>query len=280
MSTTAPSRPKLPVFATVRRAYAAAVSNFATFVRIAWLWIVLILLVNFAILALLPERLAPTTPAGYVRFGVTDWAVLQAIGFLNALLVIPMLSSIAVNWHRMLLAGERPGPMAFIRFDAPVWAYTGLAIIFSLIKTLVGFPQLAASVNSAGGASPLAPFFQIAAALVFLAGLMYLARYSVALPAKALENGAIGPRRAFQATRGNTWRISWGFVLCFMPLIALGVASYWIWPGPAVMLSASPTATAIRLINGALAAIAGIVGVGFLSYTYLHFFPSAPRPAA
>ena len=274
MSATTTTRAKLPVFKTVGRAYRAAFGNLGTFIRISWLWLLLIIVVGLVFNALTPARLIPSDPAAYARFDATDWMLVSVIGLVNKLAFLPMLSSIAVNWHRLLLRGEQPGPTAFMRLDAPVWAYVALAAMIAVAQVLFSLPQSFATINILGTRTPTAAasLLLIATNLVFLAALMFMARYSVALPAKALEVPGIGFSEAFAATRRNTWRLSLGFTLCFLPLIVFGVLAVTVWPGQAAVLGTGQIAIAFRVVGGVLGVLMGIIGVGFLSYAFEHFF--------
>ena len=112
----------------------------------------------------------------------------------------------------------------------------------------------------------------MAGSLIFITALMFIGRLSIALPARAINHGSIGFGEVWERTRRNTWRIAWGFVLCFLPLVIVGILAT-VGLGPANILGNSPTAIGFRVVTGALGALLGIVGVGYLSFAYLHFFP-------
>jgi hypothetical protein len=262
---------KLPVFATVGRAYGSMFSNFGTFLRISWLWIVVIAALNW-LMTWLTNMLMPgnliLTAANFAKFGAAEWILLSAVGFVQSLVTIPFLSSIAVNWHRLLLLNERPEPTAFARLDSPVWSYTALAAVLALGKAIVSLVQVLGRGDPTGAGS----FIAISVGIGAMAAYMFLARYSIGLPAKALGID-VGADAAYTATRGNTWRIGWGFVLSFLPMLVAAAYASFVWPGAARFTEVSDTASAIRALFVVLSVLSGIVSVGFISYTYEHFFP-------
>ena len=92
------------------------------------------------------------------------------------------------------------------------------------------------------------------------------------LPAKAIGRD-ISFGTAWAATRKNSWRLFGGYMLSLLPFAAIaGGVGYWL----SVAQASRGTATAVWTIVTLLWALFGMVGVGFLSLAYRHFFE---RPA-
>ena len=260
---------KVPVFATVGRAYGAAFRQFGTVVRIAWFWALVLLALNWAVLSLLPAWMSD--PKAILALDFNSVVLLSVFGLLNGLVFLPPLASIAVNWHRALLLGERPGSFAFVRLDGPVWHYVGFAAVLMIIRFAATLPQTLTTLGQ-GGAPAGNPFLILLGSVVVVVVFMFLPRLSLALPGAAIGDGDTGMASGFAATRRNTWRLAWGSVLCLLPALALGAFTTFVWPGQAVMLSASPLAIAVRCAFGLVWPFFGVVLVGFMSYVYAHFY--------
>ena len=260
---------KVPVFATVGRAYGAAFRQFGTVVRIAWFWALVLLALNWAVLSLLPAWMSD--PKAILALDFNSVVLLSVFGLLNGLVFLPPLASIAVNWHRALLLGERPGSFAFVRLDGPVWHYVGFAAVIMIIRWAASLPQMLSALGN-NGAPAGNPLLIALGSVVLLVTVMFLPRLSLALPAAAIGDGNAQMSEGFAATRGNTWRLAWGSLLCLLPAIVLGIFAATVWPGPAAMMSSSPLAIAIRCAIGFVWPFFGVVLVGFMSYVYAHFY--------
>jgi hypothetical protein len=264
MAQAAARPPKLPFWRTVAQAYAAPFLSLDSLVRAAWLWLLLLvpllLAISWVQVPMEAEALARLRLDPQAAFE-TPWQ-LRLISNLHALVLLPAGASIAVAWHRLILAGERPAG-AYLRLDRSVWLYTTVLVVTVVgISLLFDLPQVLVSgiaVRTLIGA--LAAVLSIAAALV-------IGRLSLVLPAIALGRTGVGLGEAWRATHRNTWRLFWGPFVCLLLLFL-----------PAVLLSrvtaADRTAAALAMTAlDVISIIGGVIGVGFLSFAYRHFFPA------
>ncbi len=267
---TAENAAPLPVFATVRRAYEAAFANAASLARVAWFWCLALLALQGLSALYLPAWM--TNPAEIMRLEPRSLLLVSAAGLLNGLVVLPMLASIAVNWHRLLLLGEKPGPGAFLRLDRLVWSYVALAAMLAAMRYVMSLPQVMVSLQPGAGSIHFDPE-KVVATLLSLGALVLLPRLSLALPGIAIGDERVGFARGLGASRGNTWRLFFGAVLCFVPAGVMAAFTFGIWPGYAIMLGNEPLALWVRAFEAMLWPFVGIVLVGYLSHAYAHFFP-------
>jgi hypothetical protein len=266
---------KLPLWRTIGQSYAIWFKNLPELVRIAWIWI----LIMAPIVGLFMWWQAPAMIElmQNARTGKLDpnpgmTTLMQAI---NSIILLPMLSSIAVAWHRLLLRDEHvSGP--YLRFDSVVIGY---AVLFFLIALLFSVPQYLSQIYAAlmqpSGATEISPgalAVTFIGSILTLIAMFFACRLFVVLPAKALGRD-ISFGTAWAATRKNSWRLFWGYMLSLLPLAVIaGGIGFWI-------ASAQPSrgvAASIWTILTLLWALFGMVGVGFLSLAYRHFFE---RPA-
>jgi hypothetical protein len=266
---------KLPFWKTLGEAYAVWFKNLPELIRIAWVW----LLAMAPIVGLFMWWQAPAMIElmQSARVGRPDpnpgmTTLMQA---LNSVILLPVLSSIAVAWHRLLLRNEHvSGP--YLRLDSVVIGY---AVLFFLIALLFSVPQYLSQTYVAlaqpPGATEIDPgamAVSFVGSLVTLVALFFACRLFMVLPAKALDR-EISFGTAWTATRKNSWRLFWGYMLSLLPFAAIaGVIGYSL----GIAQPSRAMAAAIWTIVTLLWALFGMVGVGFLSLAYRHFFE---RPA-
>src|SRR5882672_9371473 len=115
--------PKLPLWRTIGQAYAIWARNLPELIRISWLW----LLIMTPVLAILMWWQVPTFTAmiDAAKAGRPDPtpAITLLAQVLNGVVMLPMLASIAVAWHRLLLRHEHVGSGTYLRFDGIVLGY-------------------------------------------------------------------------------------------------------------------------------------------------------------
>ena len=266
---------KLPLWRTIGQSYAIWFKNLPELVRIAWIWI----LVMAPIVGLFMWWQAPAmielmqnARAGKLDPNPGMTTLMQAI---NSIILLPMLSSIAVAWHRLLLRDEHvSGP--YLRFDSVVIGY---AVLFFLVALLFSVPQYLSQIYAAltqpPGATEISPgalAVTFVGSILTLIAMFFACRLFVVLPAKALGRD-ISFGTAWAGTRKNSWRLFWGYMLSLLPLAVIaGGIGYWI----AIAQPSRGVAASIWTIVTLLWALFGMVGVGFLSLSYRHFFE---RPA-
>jgi hypothetical protein len=192
---------------------------------------------------------------------------LQILSFLKQIILLPALASIAVGWHRFVLMNEEPQEQ-YMQIDRTVWLYAGCLLATNIVFGGLGqFPSyLAAATGTKAPDWAMAASGLLAFLLVFI-----VARYSPILVAIALGRSDIGLRDVWRATRRNTWRPMLGPFVCLILLVIPGLVTLCL--GTMNRLSAAVVLTLLDLIS----IIGGVVGVGFLSLAYKHFFPTKPR---
>lgn len=263
---------KLPLWPTVRLAYATYFAHFGEGLKIAALWLPLVAGVaaigGWLQAALIAQLLANPQTA----IDVAQPAHLLMLGYARNLLLAFAAVSGAVAWHRLLLLNEAP------RFGGNIgtrslWRYVGAGLLICLIAALppviVLVPMALLGLLPSAGKAPPAEFAIIA--LAYLAGIVLMMRLSLLLPARATGNATLSLKDAWQRSRGNTWRLLGGIVLCTVPpflLIDLFFVGLTAVPfGAGAYLAQWAAASAIALCCWLLT---WPIWVGFLSHAYRH----------
>jgi len=256
----------LPFWRTVGQAYIIWASNLAQVIRISWLWLLLMTPVLFAISWFIAPSLSELTQAASAREVMPRPSgfdlLVQAI---ETLVMLPMVASIAVAWHRLVLRDERVTGRAYLRLDRVVLVYAALLLLVKLLFTLPSYlnDMFAGTVTDAETMSTLLPNL-----LIFLLGIVgfyVVARLSVILPARALERDDITLGRVWEETRGNGWKLFWGYILCTIPILAVaGAGGWWL-----LTLDESRSVLAIgSVLFMYISSLSMLIAVGFLSLTY------------
>jgi hypothetical protein len=267
----APAPLKLPVWHTVCACYAAVARNLGQFVRISWLWLLIMLPIYAAI-----------------HWMYWEWGdgVLSP-GDLAAIVELPFLASIAVAWHRLILREERVTAPAYLRLDGTVWLYALYSLLLMLLVAAPTVPLLVrmAPAGPVGGPVGLAPgasdlgllsslavfvMVQGIAVLLSLILAVLVPRLSLVLPALAVgERLSVG--RSWRMTRANTLRLALATLLSTLPayLFVLLVCLVLLWDWTAGE-DRAVFAFANLIISVGFAVLA-ILAVTLLSLTYRFF---------
>ena len=272
MTVEAPS--KLPLWRTIGEAYAVWAGNFADLVRIVWLWMVLMA----PVLAILNWWQVPYV-TGLMRasssgqpFADPNPMLTLVVQIASVVIMLPVLASVAVAWHRLLLRDEHPGPGTYLRLDGVVVGYAVLAFWIGAIALAPSYISLLFQIMTGTSATmqdALALVIQSLAGLVSIVGFFIVARLSLALPGRALGRDDVTLGMAWRVSKRNTWRMVWAYFFCILPwgVIAGGI-SYWL-----LRTDYSQVAiTLILVVIGLLGIIANMISVGMLSLAYRHFF--------
>jgi hypothetical protein len=195
---------------------------------------------------------------------------------LNGVVMVPILASVAVAWHRLLLRNEHVSG-TYLRFDGVV---VGYGVMFFLISLLPAVPQYVGqiymSLTQPPGASHLDPVslgITFVGSIVSIVAFFISGRLFLILPAKALERDDVTLGTVWEATKGNTWRMVWGYFFCLLPMgVIAGVIAF-------MMFSSDQSRTAIWTVMTLVWVIFGMVSVGFLSLAYRHFFEQGTAPS-
>jgi hypothetical protein len=280
------ANPKLPLWKTIGLSYSTYFHGFGTALQISWPWLLLAPLTGAASwlqMSWMAEVLANMKPGAPPRIP-TEAAVL---GNLSTAVILFAGVSIAVAWHRHLLLNEAPGFSASNVVTRNLWRYIGMAIAICLIAWLpvliIMVPVLLWAMQhttdvSAAPAGPILFLGVLVALIGYFAAIAATLRLSLLLPARAIGDLGLTFKEAWNRTRGNTWRIFWGIVVCTLPpLLAAEIAF--------LVLVGLPNPVAESAMPGRWV-VAGIVfvsyyllvvpiSIGFLSHAYRHFFGRA-----
>jgi hypothetical protein len=202
------------------------VPNIGLIARLYWPWIAI---VSVALLAwgagiLVNSGFSAPTP---VLVGGAAWVpVLVAV--IAVMLAVP---AVFVGWHRGIHRGERPTQP--ILLDSAVWAYIGYSVLIGIALALsIGFVILVATVTagittglgdgpmSIERLAALRPFLPLAIIPYYL----LLSRFSLVLPAVAVGQ-SMSLSESFRRTRGNTWRLTIGAGLVYVPVVIMSSVS-------------------------------------------------------
>ena len=206
---------KLPLWQTIRLAYATYLRHFGDGLRIVAIW-----LPPVAILAaiggwLQAILLADLTAGPRAAIDASQPIHLLMLGYaLNLLLTAAAVSS-AVAWHRLLLLKEQPSSSSGRNIGSRYfWRYIGVGLLIGLIGAIplagVLLPMALLNVLPAAGSTPPAELAIIA--LAYAVGIALMLRLSLLLPARATGNFTLSLMGAWQRTRGNLWRLFLGIV--------------------------------------------------------------------
>lgn len=278
---------KLPFWRTVYDAHSVTLKNLVGFVRIGWLWALLLVTASAAI----------------------NWAIFpaenaaQAAGHIGTKLAfLPMLASmfigvlVAVPWHRLVLQGrvetlrEAPG------YLWPAIRYFGWLIAFSAIYAIpfwiawvvtggfgtdLGVPADPVAVTPAAnveeaGATDGDPDQLVGVILAFGAGvvlgplaiLSYIpTRLMLILPAVAIADDGFTVARSWAATAKNFWRLYLGSLLA-MSLPLVFIIALLAFFGEETPTRSGYTFEAV--VADAFCLVAGMIYVTYMSLAYRH----------
>ena len=289
---------KLPVWATVKLAYAAFFGNFGTLLKLALPWLLLVggltylsmsMMVPWqtaALEAMKAEQRPPSQP----------WQMLAA-SWSQVLITLIAGAIIAVAWHRLLLLGERPALMLNPVRPA-VWRYVGalcammllmaIPLLLFILPAMLFFRPDFLDPSTLGEAHPIAPspgFIVLMVAgyiTTFIVAFYVSSRLMLALPARAVGDNNLNFRTILNRTKGNTWRVIGGLVACSFPamlLVQVSILSFLEFPKPGIPHGIPNDAQHVfgnlAIMFSVLTAymlLVSMIYIGFLSYAYRHFF--------
>jgi hypothetical protein len=180
---------------------------------------------------------------------------------------------IIVRWHRMIVRDMTPG-------ETRRWARRA-ALLYFARGLLLG--ALGAAIGIVCGLLPVTLSRGVAIpddvrwwmtvtsiAGAVLAALLVVGRLSLILPAGAVGDYHVTMRRAWQMSRGNTWRILAGSVLASGPVIIVDVLINGILEALPSMSGSVASLLAMLTLSLVLFVLTAIVQASFLSYAYRH----------
>jgi hypothetical protein len=276
------ANPKLPLWDTICLSYSTYSHNFWDVLRISWLWLAvavpLAAIMNWLRFSSIARVVADT------KRGMPISQPIETILLQNATTLVFMLAggSIAVAWHRRIILDEHPGFSGSNVATKNLWRYfwVGFAIglIVFLPALLLVLPMFLLMSPVVGSGAPRFPMLIPVIFLVFLVASVVMLRLSLLLPARAVGNLDLTFKETWMRTRRNTWRIFWGIAACVMPVLTAEIVLFGFFGfgflGPGMLASqafAGRMAVIITIIS-AFHLLTLPIGIGFLSYSYSHFF--------
>src|SRR5262249_29769350 len=160
---------KLPLWRTIGQAYAVWVGHFPDLVRIVWLWMVLMT----PVWAVLHWWQVPYL-TGLLRASSSGLPFVDpnpmltfALPIVIVVSMLPVVASVGVAWHRILLRDEHPGPGVYVRLDGVVIGYAVLAFWIGLIAAAPSYlSMLFQVITGTSATAPLAMVVGTVAGLV------------------------------------------------------------------------------------------------------------------
>lgn len=265
---------KLPVLATVGKAYRAVFSHTAELWLIARSWAV-----AAGVALALSAVLMNFAPEDAVRHSqgiepIPVGAKVAAMTGLSALILSFGVFAIVVRWHRMVIRDLTPadnkrramsrGFLYLARSLLLAWGGMAFAMIMGLLPITLSrdLPLTAEQRPFLAGA------FILAAIILSMLGIW---RFSLILPGGAVEDHAMTLRKSWEATRGNSWRMLGGTMLSAGPAVLANMA----FNGSLEYLPKTSANFFVLTLNIALSlalvVFTAVIQASFLSYAYLFF---------
>jgi len=202
----APSPVRIPVAVVTVGAYRFVFGRLGLFLELAWLPLLLLLAVA-TMPAWLPFLAAPESDSAVLRL-LPDIGQLVAGGL--------CLNAFAVRWHQMMLFPGAAGAAPVSWFRSWLWF-----LLYSLAFYLANLAMFALVFLLSGGEDMIQSgqiLLLVLAAGMALPLWLCMARLSLLFPAAAYGR-KLGPGAAWQAMRGNTWRLVACGLLAGLPLV-------------------------------------------------------------
>lgn len=257
----------LPVFETVGQSFGYSFKNIGLMIKLSWLWVILLLVLAAAFLALFGDAAQVEGQAVPDGGAMAAFTVLMVVYFIA-------IYSIAVGWHRALLLGEQPGWINFRvgRRELGYLGYTLLVALLAAFPMLIGFLVVGALTSFSGDSRETLGLGLIAVgAAGVVVMLLLMGRLQLVLPGTAVGDRRVAIRQSFDLTRGNSWRILGGFLLIALVQVIPNVLSALANPeiidlGPIVRLVLDVLAIGIGIFLG-------FAAVSYMSFCYWFFVP-------
>jgi hypothetical protein len=271
------ANPKLPLWDTIRLSYSSYFHNFPDVLRISWLWLAVALPLAGITNWLQFSRFAGvmvTINRGMAASKPVELIVLQGVA---VLVYIFAGVSIAVAWHRRLILEEHPGLSGSNVVTKNVWRYAwmglGIFLIVVVPTMVLSLPMFFLLSPVAAGGAPRFLMLIPVIFLFFLAAFAVSLRLSLLLPARAIGDVNLTFKETWKRTRGNTWRLFWGTAACaWLPMLAAQIVLIRFLPGISSVEAFAIRAVVVGTILTVYHLLILPISIGFLSYSYLHFF--------
>ncbi|MBL4836008.1 MAG: hypothetical protein JKY34_00400 [Kordiimonadaceae bacterium] len=262
---------KLPVIETVSEVLRGSYAHFVDLVKAAWFPLVLLSALELGVVPW------DTNERGASVGGLTGISISGGIGWVSLICQALLYVMIAVVWHRRVLLGESPSGSIYFKFGRREIHFVLYALLIGLFAVVIFGGVYGLGIWRTGGRA----FGSIW--VVFLGcGLftfVYL-RSTLVFPAVALSQSEPW-KTSWAITRGNCWRLFWGFFLIGV-VTTIVVSILWFIAGLVSgndlsvqqysSMSAINSNVATLALYGAISVISSVyfmmVGVTFLSVSY------------
>jgi hypothetical protein len=192
---------------------------------------------------------------------------------LATLVILFGLFVIIVRWHRMIVQGVPPGATR-PRATRAAMLYFARSLLLGMIGVAVGLVcgmlpvALSRSLPIPDDIGRWLTVASIAGGV--LAALLTVGRLSLILPAGAVGDYHVTMRRAWQLSRGNSWRILAGSLLASGPVFIANIVLNGLIDALPSMSASVPSLLAMLTLSLLLFVVTAVVQASFLSYAYKH----------
>lgn len=212
----APQKPLFRATAAFGHVVASVYRNFGAALRMSWPWMLVYAVMQALAVLFQPDVLAVLSGDGpaVLRMTSSVWGTVALLLGISTL----AFSSLAVNWHRLLLLDDEAEGVDRLRIDGIVWRYLGnmalLILALSPVFVIAMVTGLSIAFSVFGPENGMGSFLlAFAISLLPAAGvLVILQRLMIKLPAIAIGRNDYGFGDAWDDSRGAFLRIA-GFVL-------------------------------------------------------------------
>jgi hypothetical protein len=278
---------KIHVSATAGRAYGFLFREFGTILRLSWLPLLLVILVQYSALIVFepvePERTKP---------GASPFAIFAEIigligpgGMLGLFAGIIGTAIVAVALHRVILFGERRhGHFFYLSFGRTEWLFMVVFVVFGLVIVLLFLASMMFSPMLLSLAPPrparsflLTMLILLLPILLLFAAVMYLwIRFSLIFPVTVIE-GRADLAQVQTITRGHFWRLFGVWLIVMGPVFLASLFLQWLdafgfgLPGTemtAEYVDDVPALLRSSVLQFVLTLVSGALSVAVLSYSY------------
>ncbi|PCI87209.1 MAG: hypothetical protein COB24_07330 [Hyphomicrobiales bacterium] len=275
---------QLPVIESVKDAIGYTMSNITLLVKASMFWVaiytVFVGIFSFLggeaylqIISNFFENTASANPEAQYAAFISFIEQLSAMGSLVNWLHLVMILvgivayySIAIAWHRACLLDEVPplvrlGKLEFKYFGYTILLGLVLYIIFVVIGLVIGF--ILAMLSNDAAATSIYPVIGLLSILLFLA----FGRFTLVFPGIAVRDRRMSFRTSWAATKGNSWRILGGTIMCILPALVISLIASLISAVSLPLVISLPIIMILQLLSGAFL-------LSFMSICYQFLVPS------
>ena len=254
-----PHPPKLPVWKTTRECYRLVFAHARDFVRISWLWILVMIPIyaaSHSLIWLLQQS----------HYKLPDGPLLSVVTEL--ILFIPdsiFLAAIAVRWHQLLLTNRRAETIAPWKLDRTTVQYGLLGYVIFILPGTLGMMLLPAELPSR--------LVLIAASIAAVLSITVSLRFCLKFPAISLGR-SLSLTDSWKLTAGSTLSLLLVSLICCLPslvtLLAVGLP-FVLLLTPKELFESFATSVPVSVAGSLAYAIPTIFGVTLFSLAYRHF---------